>query len=145
MQWKLLAGASLVGALALVVSAACGGDDDDSDENSEEVRVVMSDQLRFDPAEIRVKAGEPVVLTLDNSKSSTLHDFTVDEMSVMDVDEGMGAEHEMGEETAALHMAMDAGEKGEMRFTPMEPGEYEFYCSVPGHAQGGMKGRLIVE
>ena len=27
----------------------------------------------------------------------------------------------------------------------LEPGEYEFYCSVPGHAEGGMVGPLKVE
>ena len=27
----------------------------------------------------------------------------------------------------------------------LQPGEYEFYCSVPGHAEGGMRGTLIVE
>ena len=27
----------------------------------------------------------------------------------------------------------------------LQPGEYEFYCSVPGHGEGGMKGKLIVE
>lgn len=34
---------------------------------------------------------------------------------------------------------------GKMRFTPMEAGEYEFYCSVEGHREAGMKGKLIVE
>ena len=144
MRWKLVMAAGLLGVLALSVAAACGGDDD-SDGSAQEVRLTMSDQLRFEPAEVRVKAGEPVLLALDNSKASALHDFTIDEMPVMDVDDGMGAEHEMGESMAALHMAMDPGKKGEMRFTPMEPGEYEFYCSVTGHAEGGMKGKLIVE
>ena len=27
----------------------------------------------------------------------------------------------------------------------LQPGEYEFYCSVTGHAEGGMKGPLVVE
>jgi plastocyanin len=27
----------------------------------------------------------------------------------------------------------------------LQPGEYEFYCSVPGHEEGGMRGPLVVE
>ena len=41
--------------------------------------------------------------------------------------------------------AAAAGEVGTVEFTPTEPGEYRFYCSVPGHERGGMAGLLIVE
>jgi uncharacterized cupredoxin-like copper-binding protein len=27
----------------------------------------------------------------------------------------------------------------------LQPGEYEFYCSVPGHREGGMAGKLTVK
>lgn len=147
MKWKLLASAAALGALTLMVSTACG-DDDDSGTETKEVRVQMTDQLRFEPSEIRTKAGEPILLVIDNSKGSTLHDFTIDDMPVMDVHAGMGgAEHAMGDDEmmAAVHMAMEGGHKGDLEFTPTEPGRYEFYCTVSGHAQAGMKGTLIVE
>jgi mono/diheme cytochrome c family protein len=38
------------------------------------------------------------------------------------------------------------GQGGTSRFTAsLKPGKYEFYCSVPGHEAGGMKGTLTVK
>jgi plastocyanin len=38
------------------------------------------------------------------------------------------------------------GEGGESKFSAdLKPGEYEYYCSVPGHEAGGMKGTLTVK
>jgi plastocyanin len=38
------------------------------------------------------------------------------------------------------------GKGGTSRFsTTLKPGSYEFYCSVPGHEAGGMKGTLTVK
>ena len=34
---------------------------------------------------------------------------------------------------------------GQMQVTvTLKPGTYEFYCTVPGHEAGGMKGKLVV-
>lgn len=151
-----------LGLFALLLLGACG--DDDSDDSSSgdggehaddgdgtqfdrEINVVMSDQLRFEPDTIRVKVGERIRLVVDNEESKALHDFTVQMMSVHDV-MVEGAEHGAhGADPAefALHVAAEVGEHGVLLFTPMEAGEYEYFCSVPGHAGAGMRGTIVVE
>ena len=38
------------------------------------------------------------------------------------------------------------GQGGTSKVTAnLKPGTYEFYCSVPGHEAGGMKGTLTVK
>lgn len=43
-----------------------------------------------------------------------------------------------------LHAHTESGEQLTVTFTPTEPGTYEFYCSVPGHLEEGMVGKLVV-
>lgn len=81
-------------------------------------------QLKFDQAEIRVRAGETVALRLENQDASG-HSFDIDEFDV--------------------HAPMPPGQPGLALFTPKAPGSYTFYCSVPGHREAGMVGTLIVE
>ena len=38
-----------------------------------------------------------------------------------------------------------AGQEGMIQFTATQPGTFEYYCSIPGHKQAGMAGKLIVE
>jgi len=132
----------------LLVAAACGGDDGASSDqaagNARVIRVVPSDLLKFEPAEIGVRVGERVSLTIDNRKGSTLHDFTVDAMPVHDVHaEG---DHHAGAhvDQASLHVAVEGGKTGTIAFDVTAPGEYEFYCTVPNHAAAGMRGKIKV-
>lgn len=158
-------------AVAAFALAACGGDDDDSSEDGvQEITVEALAELRFAPDDITVQAGEPVRLVLDNTDEATLHDITFTRMPAADVHAEGGAEHEMdngeatedghddGEEAedgdeevgavgeeAAVHVAVDPGETATVTFTPTEAGEYEFLCTVGGHADAGMVGTIIVE
>lgn len=117
----------------------------DAHSESVEVTVHASDLLKFEPPEIRVNAGQRVRLVLDNEQGSVLHDFTIEQMAVDDV-HVEGAAHAHNEDMHyALHVATEPGEAGVVEFTPTEPGTYEFFCTVPGHAQAGMVGTLIVE
>ena len=37
-----------------------------------------------------------------------------------------------------------AGETGELVIDGLDPGEYDYYCSIPGHRDAGMEGRVLV-
>jgi plastocyanin len=81
-------------------------------------------ELRFDRPSLEAGAG-PVTLVMDNP-SSVPHNVSI---------EGRGVEEE-GE-------TVGEGGRSTVR-AELRPGEYDFYCSVPGHRQGGMEGTLTV-
>ena len=83
---------------------------------------VRATSFSFDPDLIRVAAGEDVAIVLRSD--DVLHDFTVAGLDV--------------------HVAAGRGEVAEGGLRADEPGEYVFYCSVPGHRAAGMEGRLVV-
>ena len=132
----------LLTALALVVAvAACGGDDDEESEEPAaeattedtggggggETLMLAADPggaLAFDQTELTAAAGE-VTIELMN-ESGIPHNVEVEGNGVEEVSETIT------EGSTSLTLTL-------------EPGEYEFYCAVPGHREGGMEGTLTVE
>lgn len=87
-----------------------------------QVKIVAS-ELKFDPKEIRATVGQPVELTLEN-KGVLEHDFTLSEPQ--------------------FQLKALGGQTAKGTFTPTKEGTFDFICSVPGHKEGGMVGKLIV-
>jgi plastocyanin len=129
---------ALLGAL-LVALAGCGGGDDegsatatqqettaDSGAASQTLQIEAdpSGALRFTTESLQANAGE-VTIVMENP-SSVPHNVAI---------KGGGVD-EKGE-------IVEKGETSEVSAT-VEPGSYEFYCSVPGHEAAGMKGDLTV-
>ena len=77
----------------------------------------------FRPAEIRIRAGQPINLELAN-RGVVVHDLTIPAL-------GFQAAVQPGWQSTAGLRAPAAG-------------TYEYYCSVPGHREAGMGGRLVV-
>jgi uncharacterized cupredoxin-like copper-binding protein len=133
-----LLGLALV-VLALV-AAGCGGDDDGDEEATPPPPPAATDaaggattlenpadasgKLAFQKDSLTAPAGE-VTLVMENP-SSVEHNIAV---------KGDGID-EKGP-------VVGEGETSEVTVT-LEAGEYEFYCSVPGHEAAGMEGTLTV-
>ena len=81
-------------------------------------------ELRFDRRSLEARAGQ-VTIAMANP-SSVPHNVSI---------EGDGVDQE-GE-------TVGQGGRSTVR-AELRPGEYDFYCSVPGHRQGGMEGTLTV-
>ena len=69
--------------------------------------------------------GDVVEITLING-DGMLHDLTIDEFGVH------------------TRQFSEQDEQDSITFTADQIGEYVYYCSVPGHRQAGMWGKLIV-
>lgn len=108
-------------------SAAGHGDGDHGEtspvvDGAREIDVTAS-SFEFEPDEITVTAGEDVAIVL--TSTDMLHDFAVDGLDV--------------------HVAADTDETVTGGLRADEPGQYTYYCTVPGHREAGMEGTLIVE
>ena len=124
-----------------VVLAACSG------APSAQDITVEAKLMKYEPATIEVTAGKPVKLTFHNN-DTVEHDFSVMEFPmVMSATAEPMAGHDMGGMTTdpQLHMAAATNTSNVLEFTPSKPGTYEFFCTVPGHKEAGMKGTLIVK
>lgn len=143
-----------VAVIVALTAIACGGDSGGGssgtvgEDGVREITIRMTDAVRFEPESIDLKAGEPVRIIIDNTEAASIHDFTVKEIPVSNVShEGEAEGGHAGMDAADeydLHLALESGHDGVLEFTPTEAGEYDFLCTVTGHAEAGMTGTLKV-
>lgn len=98
-----------------------GGAATDSGSATQEIE---AQDVVFSVEELTVKPGDTITMT---NTGFLEHDFTVDELGIHEVTPSNG-------DTVTITIPEDAA-----------AGEYEYYCSVPGHREQGMVGTLIVE
>lgn len=86
---------------------------------------VSGTEFSFNPQTVTVKSGEKVRLTFRNIGNAP-HDWTI---------EGLGLKTKV----------IGSGAQDSLEFTAPARGTYNVYCSVPGHREAGMVGKLIIE
>jgi len=117
--------------LGLVALGACSGGQGTASKpaaaaSAQSVTVKGTDQMRFEPSTITIRANAPVNLTVDDSGTVLEHDFTIDNVGGQKVS-----------------VKAQPNGKATGQFTPTA-GTYQFYCAEPGHREAGMVGTLTV-
>ena len=118
--------ASFLALIALLASGVVAGAiaaDRAIDASAVKVDLVAQD-LRFSRDVIEVPAGATVLLTFTN-EDPVVHDWMVDGL-------------------ANVEAPARPGQTQQVRFRIDKPGDYRYICTMPGHAEAGMVGTLVV-
>jgi uncharacterized cupredoxin-like copper-binding protein len=107
------------------------------------VRVEMTDQMRFHPAELTVKRGE-IVRFVPVNKGQVLHEMVLGTMEDLKQHADLMRKHP-GMEHDEPHMAHVApGKSGQIGWQFTKAGEFYYGCLIPGHFEAGMLGKVKV-
>ncbi len=85
---------------------------------------IYTEDIKFDPKEFTIPADKDVKVKVTN-KGVLQHNFTIDELKIA---------------TKLLN-----GGESETVTIKAKAGEYQYYCTVPGHKEAGMVGKLTVK
>lgn len=106
----------------LIVAVALGGCGEPLPP--ERSLTVVATEMRFEPDELRARVGELVFIRMDN-EGEEAHNLILELPN------------------ADRQISANPGTSSVLSFRATEPGEYRFYCSIPGHED--QTGILIVE
>ena len=107
------------------------------------INVTMSDAMRFTPDSVQVKAGETVRFFVKN-EGKIAHEF------VLGTDAELKEHAEMMKQMPGMvhndgsMITLKPGQRGAVTWTFGKAGNFNFGCTVPGHLEAGMVGKLSV-
>ena len=133
-----------VGVAGLLAACAPGGSASSTDQGPRTVQVQMTDELRFEPAEISVQAGETVRFEVINA-GEIVHEFLIGDEAAqeefeMEMSEGDGMAHDTD-----AGISVEPGQRESFEYTFDEAGQLLAGCHEPGHYEGGMVATITVE
>jgi len=111
------------------------------------VNITMSEKddgaMVFEPATIKVKAGETIRLRFTN-KGEGDHEYVMDEEPTVLEHKAVMAKFPDMEHADANSIRLAPGKTGEIVWTFSNAGDFVFACLIPGHYESGMKGDIQV-
>ena len=108
------------------------------------IRVDMTDNMRYTPAEIRVKRGE-IVRFVATNKGKVQHEMVLGTMDELKKHaEKMRSQPQMEHPDEEHGAEVEAGKTGTFAWQFTKAGEFYYACLIPGHFEAGMVGKVIV-
>lgn len=101
------------------------------------ISIVLRD-IAFSEDVLTIEAGRVIAVEIANS-GSLRHDFTIERIPA---EVSAAGQQQRGKFDVYVDVKRDESATLLLRVT--EPGEYTFFCSVPGHRGAGMVGTLVV-
>jgi uncharacterized cupredoxin-like copper-binding protein len=115
---------------------------------------VQASEFKYDPAQITVKAGQLVRLTLKNAGTVdheleitglSPKDLTIDQSQAGTIPDAEKNEAADDAQKGLVHLYTAPNGTSIVQFTPQQTGTFEFFCGIAGHKDSGMVGKLIVQ
>lgn len=121
---RAVAIAASLAVMGIVTSCGGGGHGHENSAVPNNARTisVTADGFKFSPDRMTAQVGE--ALSIELTSVDIAHDLNVDAFDG--------------------HVYAEAGQTAEGGFTATSAGEFDFYCSIPGHREAGMEGTLVV-
>jgi uncharacterized cupredoxin-like copper-binding protein len=111
---------------------------------SRAIQVVMSDDMKFTPANISVKRGETIKFVVKNA-GQIKHEMVIGSMAELKQHAEMMRKMPGMEHADPNQVTLDPGKTGELVWQFTEAGMVDFACLQPGHFEAGMMGKISVK
>jgi uncharacterized cupredoxin-like copper-binding protein len=110
---------------------------------SRTVKVDMSDAMRFNPAEIRVKEGETIRFVVKNG-GKLKHEMVLGSLDELKEHGELMKKFPNMQHDEPYMAHVDPAKSREIVWTFTKAGEFHFGCLMPGHFDAGMIGKVVV-
>lgn len=107
------------------------------------ITVTMTDQMRFTPAALQIRAGETVKLVVRNAGKGQ-HELVIGTKAELDAHAALMLKFPGMEHSEPYMAHVNPGKTSQLVWTFNRVGEFEFACLLPGHYQAGMVGKITV-
>lgn len=115
-----------------------------SSEVDREIRVSMTDNMRFTPDQITVKLNETIRFVVQND-GKVLHEFVLGTPDELQKHAEMMKRFPNMAHDEPYMAHVEPGKEAGVVWTFNRPGEFEFACLLPGHFEAGMRGKIVVQ